>query len=587
MHADGTEVLLEDDFVRLFRPPASTTATKRGPQERLLHVSAAATFRFLVPRRVPWPLGRCLSPIGGNSVSSAEQGKNHSTAAAAAAAASAAAGEEGGREEGEGGAWRSISLGDIASRALALRRQFATHSVAVTAAEAGVAQRRGSVRFIKQSVKVLPALFGSWSGQAMAGAAANAARAASHSTAMTPTPDTATTKTATPTTATTAATTNATASTATTTPTDRWRRQRRRDSPPFDAPIAEAVATAATRAERKTHGFSASVVERAEHGGASFVAFADGRARGAFADRTIVTLTPAPTRCSRPSPHRWEGQSAGGQGRGVGGAGVEAAPSPNYPGVESGYPGCGFPLKGVLSETMEGDREIECVRPDGTVVRLSERSLALAHRCRCGTSVGLGTGGLTSGVAGLGSLPPPHATTQATHVVGSALSRADTTVAMATAARLNSGDADHPLDITPYVAAVRRFAEWALADRDERRARARRGADGKLAAAAEAERNRRFVALQRLMKPTPSRISVDHAAGECAGRSVEGWLSDGARRAGWGGSGEDNKENVDRTKAPAGRGSKGARERNALVNRLLEANREALIGREALQRFGL
>ena len=206
------------------------------------------------------------------------------------------------------------------------------------------------------------------------------------------------------------------------------------------------------------------------------------------------------------------------------------------------------------------------------------------------------------------------------------MSHPDGAAAAAVAARLNGRDADHPLDITPYVAAVRRFADWALADPDERRARARRGAGGNLAAAAEADRNRRFVALQYLVKPPSSRSeTVDDVTGQRSGRSSTRLSTDrvlacgveergrgGARHGsmvndaagqrptrssmdklfacpmgGKGSSGEDNKENAGCAEGPAGLGSKGARERNALVKRLLEANREVLIGREALQRFGL
>lgn len=362
------------------------------------------------------------------------------------------------------------------------------------------------------------------------------------------------------------------------------------------------------------------------------MAFADGRARGAFADRTIVTLgapvtlKPAPSRHHRPtstSPHHWEGRPGGGRrrGRGEGGASSGAASTPGYAGYQgvdrvysgcqggdSGYsgvdhsypgvsPGVSFPFAGVFSETGEQDREIECIRPDGTVVQLSERSLA--HRSRFGTSCGFGTGGLGTGGMGTGGLGAGGGSGGG----GGFGSTGGGGVAGAvTAARLRRGDADHPLYIAPYVAAVRRFADWALADPDERRARARRGADGRLAAAAEAERNRRFVALQRLVKPPPSRRSetaANNATDQSAGGSFKRSPTDrflscpvegkgGGGGAGEGGSwSEGNKENVGCAEERARWGSNGARERNALVNRLLEANREVLVGREALRRFGL
>lgn len=234
-------MLLEGDFVRLVRPPASTTATSRKSQERLLHVSAATTFRFPVPRRVqPQTTGHTLlPPAGGNSGgdvsgSSVNGGKFNSAAAAAAAGAGREQEEE---EEGcgEREAWRSVSLGDIAARALALRRQFVARSVAVTAAGSG--RQPGSVRCERRNVKVAPAVFGSGLGQAAAVAdgMANAARVALNSTALTAAPATPATMTMTPTTT----ATNATVSTAAT---DRRLRQ---DYFRLGAPTAAATAAAA------------------------------------------------------------------------------------------------------------------------------------------------------------------------------------------------------------------------------------------------------------------------------------------------------------------------------------------------------
>lgn len=310
------------------------------------------------------------------------------------------------------------------------------------------------------------------------------------------------------------------------------------------------------------------VVESVDRGGSSFVAFSDGRARGAFADRTLVTLG-APFSYLPPPPLR---RRSGGDRGGAAATFRAVRPSGDGPALEG-------------EEEEEEDREIECIRPDGTVVRMTKRSLG-PPRGR------VDRGGLTTAPPAVGG-----------DIVGSGL----------------------PGALRPYVVAVLRFAAWAATPPAARLAAAEEGAAGRMAAVAEAERNRRFVDLQRLMKPasTPPRAlprtqGAPHmnarasGAGGNGGSGYERRSSGGAgalacglkRGAGrknagdsprqgtapvvFGGDGKENtlsgcssledskKQHVEGQEKGVPRGSV---ERNALVRRLLEANRAVLVQR--------
>ncbi|CAM9353770.1 unnamed protein product [Pylaiella littoralis] len=352
---------------------------------------------------------------------------------------------------------------------------------------------------------------------------------------------------------------------------------------------------------------TAVVVESVERGGASFVAFSDGRARGAFADRTIVNLgarisyLPLPLLVSSAQP----GGGGGLRRRGCGAAAAVMAEL-NLMCAHSG-----------ADEQEEEDREIECIRPDGTVVRLTERSMG--RRRQQGR---FDADGFTGRLGGFGN------------TTGGSFS-------ISTTPTIGGGSTDTVL--RPYVVAVLRFAEWAATPPAERQAATDRGAAGRVVAAAEAERNRRFIDLQRLAKlaslpPQPPSSSLKcqtplihqltsgrtwSAGGEISGSCCNsgggggGGACDHSRRGGGGlrratsasdllrqGAedinksrhyGDSDKENMgavhkrfffeERKRGvvagpPPPPPPRGARERNALVARLLEANREVLIGKE-------
>ncbi|CAN0051805.1 unnamed protein product [Ectocarpus sp. 13 AM-2016] len=335
-------------------------------------------------------------------------------------------------------------------------------------------------------------------------------------------------------------------------------------NPPAKAGGARWLGSPSSR--RGTAAGSPSVVELVERGGASFVAFADGRARGAFADRTIVSL-------GAPFFYRpLRGSRCGGSGGGSGGRGISYCGSGGREGVATAVvrPGCSDDDK----EEREEDREIECIRADGTVLRLTRRSLD-----RLG-SFGERSGGCNS----------------------------------------PAGDDCGVGALRPYVVAVLRFADWAATHPADRRAAAGREAAGRAAAAAEAERNRRFVDLQLLAakrsvappsllcyhrrgpdprKPhdgSPSGAAGSRRGGHRSGDEAN--ASPGLRRRAVGVGGEENndgqhKENS-RPRRPGSRvhvveggfgvsrwgGGDGGRQRNSLVAGLLEANRKVLMGED-------
>lgn len=206
-------------------------------------------------------------------------------------------------------------------------------------------------------------------------------------------------------------------------------------------------AHAATPAMNRELVVSAEVLEKIELGGASFVLFADGRARGAFRDRTIVSL-PFPADCSLRD---------GEGGKLIGGR---------------------FPVR-----TSGGD--IECILPDGTVVRLNGHYL-LQQRI-----LGRDIGGI--------SICDDSERRQGWRI---------------NETLLDAGDrCSHAKLLKPYVLAVRRFADWAAADPSERRAKSAQSRRICAAAIAEAERNRRFVDLRRLRQSSAVATAADGRGG--------------------------------------------------------------------------
>eukprot|EP00903_Cladosiphon_okamuranus_P015496 g14307.t1 len=531
VHADGTEVWLEGDFVRLVRPPSPATGSLQDPpkrnrepvRERLLHTSAASTIRFRVPAPVPAP----ASP------------PPPSDQAAVTPATSSPAG------------WTSMSLGEITTRALALRRQF----MALGTQAAGRDGGRSSPRPAQQlpEVKIRPSTLVE-PGASAADATLSPPRVGLSTTVQGVKPSYASTR-------------------------------RLEALSPLSGTPTEAARARGPVASGATPNGATVVIESVDRGGASFAAFSDGRARGAFADRTIVTLG-APF-CYLPLP------------QGVGPTGSATAACGAMPPL-----GC---------EEEKEDREIECIRPDGMVVRLTERSLDPA-RGRLGASAGGACGRPGGDVGGRRAFGPTAAASAASAAVMKA-GRGGLSTAVAV------GDSD----LRPYIVSVLRFAAWAATPPEERQAAAEREAAGRLVAAAEAERNRRFVDLERVAKlATASPQDVTRKAGapqmkvrsssgtggptrgsgdECRfaggdGAVAFGWRCgrrkaagdsppQGAENVGLGGDGMENLRRegslfAERKRGVAGRGRgapKGAVERNALVERLLEANREVLIRR--------
>ncbi|CAB1117199.1 unnamed protein product [Ectocarpus sp. CCAP 1310/34] len=529
VHADGSEVWLEGGFVRLVRPPAAAAQQPPRPQrqqqqqqQRLFHVSAASTVRFRVPspRAEQHPIGRPAAAAVAAASALGAPGIHQGVRATEAAAAEA------------GGGWTSMSLGAITSRAIALRQQFLRCSgIAATAAAAGIrgaGDHRDIVKIRPPRVVVQPPAALSSPSSSSSPVEAVAGNAAA------PRP---TTK-------------------------------------PYAPPEAGGARWLGSPSSRGgTAAGSPSVVELVERGGASFVAFADGRARGAFADRTIVSLgAPVFYRPLRGS------RCGGGGGGGGGGRGISYYGSGGPKGVATAVvrPGCSDVDE---EEKEEEDREIECIRADGTVLRLTRHSLD-----RRGSFGGRSGGGNSpaSGNCGVGAL-------------------------------------------RPYVVAVLRFADWAATHPADRRAAAGREAAGRAAAAAEAERNRRFVDLQLLAAKrsvAPPPLLCYHRGGPDQRQPYDGSPSGaagsrrGGRRSGdeanaspglWrravGVGGEENNDDQDkensRPRRPSNRvdvlegssgvskwgGGDGGRQRNSLVAGLLEANRKVLMGEDLSRKF--
>lgn len=260
IRADGTEVLLEGDFVRLFRPSAAPSTRRQ--RDRLLHVSATSTVHFRVHER-PMALSRPSASGGTVACDAGAHGTNAS---------------DGGRGRERG--WKLISLGDITSRAVNLRRQYVAHSRRTTRSSEG--------KTLQLGVGVT-----------------NGAYSAMTST-----------------------------------------------RPAIGLHVARG-----STAKKCASALSAEVVEREERGGASFVAFADGRARGAFSDRTIVIFgVPYVGMCEKIAPHTPTCHVAKGKdaSRHLGDT-VWGGMSP----------------EGPVQGHQEMDQDIECILPDGTVKRFT------------------------------------------------------------------------------------------------------------------------------------------------------------------------------------------------------------------------
>ena len=284
--------------------------------------------------------------------------------------------------------------------------------------------------------------------------------------------------------------------------------------PTAEAATVPASAFGVTSPPQHKPYLSADVLWREERGGASFVAFADGRARGVFSDRTIVTLgAPFPKAACGMISHR---APVCGAAIGVGR-------------FHSG-PGEGEEKHG------EVDRNVECVLPDGTVRRFSllsmSREEAFSNR----------QGGAISGNRGL----------------------------------------------VPCVAAVRRFEVRARANPAERRASAAREEAVRLAASVELDQNRRFIALHQLMRRqarpdcrgTQSAVAAKTRVSSLQRSEGGSWAStpyQHRRR-----EEEKDQEYLDRRRTEGvvvrGRAPTGDLERNALVERVLEANLKVLLG---------
>lgn len=245
VRADGTEILLEGDFVSLFRPQGVPSTRRR--RDQLLHVSATSTVHFRVHKR--------LTTLSRPSTS------GDTVACDAAAAHGTNANEIG---------YKVISLGDITSRALNLRRQYVTHSRRTAISSGGTTLHLGGGAMT--SMRPVIGLHEAREGT-------------------------------------------------------------RKKCAPFLSP---------------------EVVRKEERGGASFVAFADGRARGAFSDRTIVIFgVPYGEKVApnMPACHVGRGKDA----------------SRHLDNTVRGGMSPAAPVEGH----QEMDRDIECILPDGTVKRFT------------------------------------------------------------------------------------------------------------------------------------------------------------------------------------------------------------------------
>lgn len=280
-----------------------------------------------------------------------------------------------------------------------------------------------------------------------------------------------------------------------------------------------------------TVAVSADVLQRAERGGASFVLFADGRARGSFSDRTIVTLPGTSIRSAGGVQEAWIGR------RRCEDASLRAI-NPNV--MEGKGPGEGYQC--VTRDTGS----IECILPDGTVIRPRSGSRAQAYYCQSDT-----------------------------------------------AARTRDYE-DH---LTPYILAVRRFATWARAGAEQRRAAAKESRGAHLAAAVEAQKNRRFLVQRRLYAGSTEDVEDDVTLDSGSSmtwrkalRESKGNLDVSAARRN-SSPGDSKRYSCSwENRAPYGvdfvtysnargspRGVVGNKERNEIVERMLRANRDAVL----------
>lgn len=324
---------------------------------------------------------------------------------------------------------------------------------------------------------------------------------------------------------------------------------------------------------------SADVVERAERGGASFVLFADGRARGAFADRTIVTL-PGGTEVSRPESGR--GKGSGAEGLTIADPNVFARKTQPKDGRSYHY-SHGDKYRDITDVTVDysSSSSIECILPDGNVVHLSiSKALFQSRR--------------DSDIHNSNALDGGAQVETINRVIGYNTGRSDAAPAAADAAAVSrSGrqaagrskfsvaagrtESDEKSSINtflkPYIFAVRRFAAWAAADPDERRSATTRSNVNRLASLVEAEKNRRFVTL-RSLQYTATRSDADASSASRAKHSkvLGGMWAEGGHIGGRHGGGSAGASDV---------GVFEAGERNEIVHRVLAANREALLGRDA------
>lgn len=487
VHADGTEVVLSGDFVRVTRPPPASQTGR--PKERLLHVSVASTVILRAQR---------------SSLASSASRATARTAGCAHAPESADV--DSGAVAADRGESEVISLGEITSRSLGLRRHFTACGRLASGGSVGRIKQRGG----DCTKPLVPAARELLTEAGWPCGGTSAARAAAKENAV---------------------------PAALGTP-------RRRHGLPFTVTSRSVNVSSTTTpsiSPARAPAVSAEVVERVERGGASFVLFADGRARGAFADRTIITLGPPVLLALRedvaigPTHKRGASQA-----------------------VEDGrVPPGGDP---------EGDREIECLLPDGTMVRRTYSSMSRGYTI-------VPASGEASPLTGIGNVYQHHP------ALGGSL-----------------GSDPVFVGLRPYILAVRRFVAWASLDPPARREAAVREEARQLQASAEAERNRRFVALQRLVAKTPGaprcgvrtredgrrqvvdRFSMGRMALPSDGRGGVDMQPSGSAQA-------DDKKNVGIPGRVAvdgvGRLPQTAGERNAFVKRLLDANRDVLLGQEA------
>lgn len=428
VHADGSEVWLEGDFVRLLRPPSTVNPS---PKTRILHVLATSTVRFhTCPTGSTGkpPLSSPTSKAPCSHVSDKETAPtvDHVTRNKC-------------DHENSGGAPVpptaepiELSLGNITSRAQALRAHFVSWSTTHRSPR-GQSLLKGDYTTTTSVVVSMNSESG--------GCPGNAARIGP------------------------VARVPASRGVSPGRPVDRRSRGRRAPSVATTNALAPFV----------------DIVERAQREGASFVLFADGRARGSFVDRTIVTLPPQD--CSNCEER---GLKAGSPHLNVT---VDNSGMDEKEETRRGAEGYGY--RGVPNWRVD---DIECILPDGNVVKvgsasfLSERHVENVNNDDGSNRYGWGGAGTAATAApscgSLSSLPARHK-----------------------ARSFQEKNLPHLHCLKPYVLAVRRFAEWATADPTVREAKTTLYQQNHLAALAEAEKNRRFVTLGRLQRQTTRNAS--------------------------------------------------------------------------------